>query len=190
VKGSVAGQVRVLTVPEVRAVKFTNDEGLRTWEGIVDRFGKSNPEVHLVDQKRFDGHFGYTQNALGRPQLTKLQFFNEVQVPDTRRYMPFQVYDVRKHPITVQGKTFLWVMNIRRYNYRDTEKELTGVLTNLRTLLSKRMMKGFGEPLLYVYESNISGTNTKRRPHVSELGEIRKAGFATITESAIALVPH
>ena len=51
-------------------------------------------------------------------------------------------------------------------------------------------MKGFGEPLLYVYESNISGTTTKRRSHVTELGIIKQRGFEMITESGILQVPH
>jgi hypothetical protein len=189
VKGSVGDQVRLLTIPELRSMRYTNDDGLRGWEGLVDNFGKADPTVHIVDNDRFDGHFGYVQNALKRP-TTHDEFFALVRFPESRKYMPFQVYDFRKHPITRNGKTFQWVMNIRRYDYGDTEKQLAEVLVTLRALLSERLWKGFGEPLLFVYESNIGGTSIHRRPHVSELGEIHKRGFTTITESDILKLPQ
>jgi len=184
VKGSVGDQVRVLSVAEIDAHRFSNDDGLPTWEGIVDRFGSADPEVHLVDQVRFpDGHFPYTQQALGRPDMTKDQFFTEVSFPNARRYMPFQVYDFRAKPLRVGDKTFQWGLNIRRYNYRDDEGQLADVLENLRALLSERLMKGFGEPALYVYETNIPSSTVRRRPHVTERATMEGRGFTLFAET-------
>jgi hypothetical protein len=186
VKGSIGGRVRDLTAQEALDLRFVSHEKILTWEGLVEDFGKPNATVHLVDTKRFEGHFGYTKNALDRgPSFTQSNFFQEVQFPATRRYMPFLVFDFRASPIEVNGKSFKWVMNIRRYNYRDNEVQLADVLTNLRTLLSERLMKNFSEPVLFVYDSPalFPTTNTLRRPHITQLGEIKKRNFETLTET-------
>jgi hypothetical protein len=185
VKGFVNGGLRKLSAQEALDLRFVSHEKILTWEGLIADFGKPNAEVHLVDTKKFDGHFGYTQNALGRgPRYTQDNFFTEVQFPRTRKYMPFLVFDFRAQPIQVGGKRFKWVMNIRRYNYRDTEAELAGVLKSVRSLLSDRLMKSFGEPVLFVYDSTATfpSTGALRRPHVTQLRDVRAAGFDVLTE--------
>lgn len=186
VKGEVGGHVRELTPQEVLDLRFVSHDKILTWEGIVSDYGKPSAEVHIVDTKRFEGHFGYTQHALGRgTQYTKENFFSEVQYPATRRYMPFLVFDFRAAPLTLEGKSFKWVMNIRRYNYRDDEKQLAQVLVQMRKYLSEHLMIGHGEPILFVYDSVITGTNILRRPHVSQLTEVKKVGFSPMTEAAM-----
>lgn len=184
VKGSVDGQVRTLTPQEVLALRFVSHEKILTWEGIIENFGKPNAEVHIIDTTKFDGHLGYTKNALGRGQMTEQQFFTEVMFPASRRYMPFLAFDFRTQPIEVNGKRFSWVMNMRRYNWRDDERQLADVLSNMRALLSERLMPGFDEPILFVYDMPgfIPGTQSLRRPHITQLNEIRNAGFDVITE--------
>jgi hypothetical protein len=185
VKGSVNGQIKTLTAQEALDLRFVSHDKILTWEGLIADWDKPNVEVHLVDTKKFEGHLGYTQHGLGRgASYTQDNFFTEIQFPRTRRYMPFLVFDFRAQPITVEGKQFKWVMNIRRYNYRDTEKELAAVLSTVRKLLSDRLMKSFGEPVLFVYDSNVTfpTTNTLRRPHITQLGEVKRAGFDVVTE--------
>jgi hypothetical protein len=186
VKGSVGGRVRSLTPQEALDLRFVSHDKILTWEGLVEDFGKPTQTVHLVDTKRFEGHFGYTKNALERgATFTEANFQNEVSFPATRRYMPFLVFDFRASPIVVNGKSFKWVMNIRRYNYRDNEVQLADVLTTMRSLLSERLMGSFGEPALFVYDSPalFPTTHTPRRPHITQLGEIKKRAFETLTET-------
>ncbi|HVH44282.1 MAG TPA: PEP/pyruvate-binding domain-containing protein [Labilithrix sp.] len=187
VLGDVGGVVRPLSSQEALDLRFVSYGKVLTWEGLVEDFGKPTAQVHLIDTKRFDGHFGYTKTALGRDQLTENQFFTEVSFPASRRYMPFLAFDLRAHPIQVGAKSFKWVMNIRRYNWRDDEVGLANFAVTLRTLLSERLMKGFGEPLLFVYDMPgfIPGTTSLRRPHVTQLGELTARGFEPITEGAL-----
>lgn len=185
VKGSVDGRVRDLTPQEALSLQFLSHDKILTWEGIVTDFGKPTTEVHLVDTKKFDGHFGYTQGALGRGHsFTEANFQTEIQFPRTRRYMPFLAFDFRARPITVEGKQFKWVMNIRRYNYRDSDAELAKVLVAMRSLLGERLFATFGDPLLFVYDSDhtFPSTGSLRRPHVRHLDELHREGFTAITE--------
>lgn len=181
VKGDVGGSIKDLTPQQVNDLRIVSHDKILMWEGIIDRIGKPNAEVHLIDTKRFDGHLGYTQHALKRgAQYTENNFFSEIQFPAQRRYMPFFLFDFRNAPITIDGKSFKWVMNIRRYNYRDDEKQLANLLVQVRTLLGEHVMKGFGDPALFVYDAPPAAF--LRRPHVTQLTELKKVGFTPVTE--------
>ncbi|WP_264327361.1 PEP/pyruvate-binding domain-containing protein [Romeriopsis navalis] len=179
VMGSVANTLRSLTPGEAEALQFVSHDKILTWEGLVEHIGKPNATVHLIDTTRFEGHYGYTRNALGRgASYTQFNFYSEVQFPQTRRYMPFLVFDFRDRPLLWNGQSYRWVLNIRRYDYKDSHQALADMLAGLRTLLSKNLMAGYGEPLLFVYEK----PGTYRRPHIQQLTEVKAAGFETITE--------
>ena len=179
VMGSVAGQLRALTPSEAEALQFVSHDKILTWEGIVADIGKPYVAVHLINTQKFAGHYGYTQNALGRgPEYTQFNFYSEVQFPQTRRYMPFLVFDFRDRPLLWNGSSHRWVMNIRRYDYKDSHQGLAHMLVGLKDLLARHLMAGYGEPLLFVYEK----PGTHRRPHVEHLAEIKTVGFDTITE--------
>ncbi|MBX3228160.1 MAG: hypothetical protein KF837_12635 [Labilithrix sp.] len=182
VKGNVGGRIRDLTPQEALDLRIVSHDKILMWEGIVEHVGKPNAEVHLIDTKRFEGHLGYTQHGLGRgAQYTEGNFFTEIQYPGPqRRYMPFFLFDFRSAPITIDGKSFKWVMNIRRYNYRDNEKQLADLLVTMKNLLGEHVMKGYGDPALFVYDSPPAAF--LRRPHVTQLGELTRRGFTPITE--------
>ena len=136
--------------------------------------------MHLIDTQKFEGHYGYTKQALGRGiAYSQRNFFDEVQRPERRRYMPFLVFDFRDRPLQWQGKSYQWVLNIRRYNYADSDAELAAMITELKGLISSRLMVDAGEPLLFVYNKE----GSFRRPHVENLSAVETAGFATITET-------
>ncbi|MEM9092029.1 MAG: PEP/pyruvate-binding domain-containing protein [Cyanobacteria bacterium P01_F01_bin.53] len=178
VMGSVQGSLRSLSSQEAESLQFVSHDKILTWEGLVENVGKPDARVHLIDTKVFEGHYGYTQKGIGRgAAYTQANFFNEVQSPERRRYMPFLVFDFRNRPLQWKGKSYQWVLNIRRYNYTDTHQGLANMLAGVRTLLSENLMKGFGEPLLFVYTKR-----GFRRPHVNQLSEVRAEGFDTITE--------
>jgi hypothetical protein len=180
--GFASGALRPLSPSEAENLQFVSHSKILTWEGIVAEIGKPDVQVHLVDTKAFEGHYGYTRNALGRGSAySQDNFFSEVQFPERRRYMPFLLFDFRNRPLLWQGKSYRWVMNIRRYNYADTHQQLADMLVELKNLLSARLMKGFGEPLLFVYDT----PGSFRRPHVDQLAEVKAAGFEVITEQAM-----
>lgn len=180
--GSVEGSIRPLSAAETDDLQFLSHDKILTWEGLIEDIGTPNARVHLIDTKRFAGHYGYTKNALSRgTAYTQTNFFAEVQSPENRRYMPFLVFDFRDRPLVWQGKSYQWVINIRRYNYTDTHSQLAAMLVELKTLLGNHLFSGAGEPLLFVYEK----TGSFRRPHVNHLADVHAAGFEVITERAM-----
>lgn len=184
----VNGEVRHLTAQESLGMRFDAFPKVRGWEGIVENFETPGQKVHLFNPAQIDGHLAYTQTVLGRGAGYKqLDFELQIQFPADRKYMPFQVYDFRVHPIKRNGKSYRWVLNVRRYNYRDNEASLVSFLVNLKDVLSRRMMAGFGEPLLHVYDGDFrfASTGTPRRPHVTELGQIKARGIEVITEAEL-----
>ena len=179
VLGSVDGEVRPLVQSEADALQFVSHDSILTWEGLVENIGQSNSKVHLIDTNVFKGHYGYAKNGLDRgAAYTQSNFFTEVQLPERRRYMPFLVFDFRDRPLIWKGSSYRWVLNIRRYNYSDSDQALSEMLLGLKELLSARLMSEAGEPLLFVYVK----PGSFRRPHVSRLEEVQAAGFETITE--------
>ncbi len=181
VYGYVDGKVRSLTSKDLKGLEFVSHNKILTWEGIIENFSRPGEKVHIIDTAKFEGHLGYTQEALGRGKsYDQRAFFDEIQPPATRRYMPFMVYDFRNQPVKWEGKNYRWVMNIRRYNFKDTHLELAEVLAHLRSLLQGSLFRDQGEPLLYVYD-NIPFTF--RRPHINFVDEIKTKGFSFITEN-------
>ena len=182
VVGSIQGQVRSLTPQESERLQFVSHDKILTWEGLVENIGQPTARVHLIDTTQFKGHYGYTKAALSQgAAYTEGNFINEVQFPARRKYMPFLVFDFRDRPLQKNGKSYRWVLNIRRYNYADSHQQLADMLSGLRALLSDRLMTGFGEPLLFLYEK----PGSFRRPHVNQISELVAAGFETITERAM-----
>ena len=178
-KGSIGGVVRTLSASEALSLRFVSHGKILTWEGIVENIGKPNSQVHLIDTQVFNGHFVYTQKALGRgPSYKEDAFFSEIQFPNLRKYMPFLVFDFHTQPLLWKGKSYNWVMNVRRYNYKDTDAQLAQMLVGLKKQLSDAVMSGFGEPLLFVYDT----PRSFRRPHTDHLADVRAAGFEVITE--------
>ncbi len=177
--GAMQNEIRELTQQEAESLQFVSHDNILTWEGLVEDIGQPTARVHLIDTARFDGHYGYAQQALGRGvAYTKNHFFSEVQSRKNRRYMPFLVFDFRDQPLIWQGESYRWVMNIRRYNYTDSHQALADMLVSLKALLQERLLQDSGEPLLFVYEK----PGSFRRPHVDTLTEVKAAGFEVITE--------
>ncbi|MFK8185310.1 MAG: PEP/pyruvate-binding domain-containing protein [Phormidesmis sp.] len=179
VLGFQQGNVRALSASDVDALKFVSHDNILTWEGLVENIGQPTAQVHLIDTQVFEGHYGYVKNGLGRgAAYTQANFFSEVQSLERRRYMPFLVFDFSDRPLSWQGQSYRWVLNIRRYNYSDSHQELASMLVELKALLSDRLMPAQGEPLLFVYEK----PGSFRRPHVNQLSKVKAAGFEVITE--------
>ena len=178
-KGSLGGKIKTLSASEALDLRFVSHGKILTWEGIVENIGQPTAAVHLIDTKVFDGHHAYAQKALGRgPSYSQDAFFNEVQFPKLRKYMPFLVFDFHTQPLLWKGKSYNWVMNVRRYNYKDTDAELAQMLLGLKKQLSDSVMSGFGDPLLFVYDT----PKSFRRPHTDHLADVQAAGFEVITE--------
>jgi|GEM_PF-1982120 len=174
--GSAVGKLDEATIV---ANHFVSHDKVLTWEGLVAGVRSATPQVHIIDTKKFDGHFGYTKNAIGRGSTyTQDMFFAEVQTPATRNYMPFLVFDFRASPLSWKGKSYNWVLNIRRYRYGDTHDELASLLMFVKAQVGEKLMKGYGEPLIQVYTT----PGSFRRPHIDRLGEVHAKGMATITE--------
>jgi hypothetical protein len=183
VLGDVAGTLRKLSDVEARALQFVSHGKIPTWEGLVAEVRAPNPQVHVIDTTRFDGHYGYTVNALGRgASYTENNFFSEVQYPANRRYMPFLAFDFRAKPIAHQGKTFNWVLQMRRYAFKDTDDEMVSLLNATKSIVGRTLFPGGGEPLILAYDNPLP---THRRPHVSNLGKIHAAGMTTMTENGM-----
>lgn len=181
VTGDVSGSLRKLTDTEARALQFVSHGKLPTWEGLVAEVKSASPEVHIIDTARFDGHYGYAVNALGRGSAyTQDNFFSEVQFPSSRRYMPFLAFDFRAKPITLGGKTFNWVLQMRRYAFKDTDDEFVSLLKATKALVGAKLFPGAGDPILLAYDNPLP---THRRPHISNLAKIHAAGFTTMTEN-------
>ena len=173
------GTVGPLGLSAAEDLQFISHNTISTWEGLIENIGQPTARVHLIDTQKFEGHYGYTKQALGRGTgYSQRNFFDEVQQPERRRYMPFLLFDFRGRPLQWQGKSYQWVLNVRRYDYADGDTELAAMITELKELISSRLMLDAGEPLLFVYDKQ----GSFRRPHVANLSAVEAAGFATVTE--------
>lgn len=182
VMSNINGKIVKIDGNQFQSFSFLSHNKILTWDGIINEWQSPNvaSSVHIFDTKLFPGHLEYAQKGLSRGggSLTQDLFFTEVQFPKSRRYMPFTLYTFTGSPLVVNNKTFKWAIQMRRYNFRDTDMEFAKVVERTKNLVRDAMGSGLGEPLIIAY----STPNSFRRPHINKLTEIHQLGMGTLKE--------
>lgn len=173
------------TIYQDRLYQFLSFEAVPTWTGVASDWDKGTAQIHLYDPIQYKGHAQYISVAL-KTGITFAQFKEQVREYSSRKYMPFFLFDLRKHPVTVEGKTCTWAVRVEDYGYRDNPEQMaTTTLRLLRTLTDYiRMATGKS-----THGIIILATNPESQPNTGIAPILNQAGFPnkTVTQ-LIALV--
>ena len=87
-----------------RQYQFLSLESIPTWSGVATDWDKPVAKLHLYDAIQFKGHAQYISVALVLG-ISFAQFKEQVREYSKRKYMPFFLFNLRKKPPVIDGKT-------------------------------------------------------------------------------------
>lgn len=156
-----------------RLHQFLSFEAIPTWTGVVTDWEKASPKIHLYDSEQYKGHAQYVSAGLGTG-ITFATFKAQVKDPATRRFMPFFLFDLRSHPVQIDGKAHTWALRIEDYSYTDTEAQITAATRRLLDLVRQYIDAATGGPSHGIVV--LSG-NPQSLPYKSIAPALAEAGY-------------
>ena len=148
---------------------------LPTYVGVASGWRSESPRADLYSPSLYPGHADFVARGLGH-SVTFREFRRLVGDPRTRRYLPFFLYDLGRHPIRRGGVTYRWALRLEDYRYADPDDALGRELVRLGTLI-RPPAPG---PILFVLSRTAAV-----RPSVASLPAVRAAGRDAITLTAL-----
>lgn len=153
--------------------QFLSFESIPTWTGVATDWDKPQPQVHLYDSEKYKGHAQFVSVGLGTG-ITFATFKEQVKDPATRRYMPFFLFDLRKHPARIEGTDYTWALRIEDYGFQDNEAQITATTQRLLDIMRAYINKESGKKSRGIIV--LSG-NPKSLPYKSIAPALAQAGY-------------
>ncbi len=157
--------------------QFLSFEAIPTWTGVATDWDKAQAQVHLYDAIRYKGHAQYISVAL-KTGITFAQFKEQVREYGKRKYVPFFLFDLRKKPPVIEGKTYAWALRIEDYSYRDTDKQMGETTLRLLATIQEYIRVATGKSTNGIV---ILATNLESKPNVNIAPEMNQAGYPNRT---------
>lgn len=165
--------------PDV-AKQFSAYGCIPAWVGVASNWQHEKPQVHFYPPSQYPGHADFVSRGLNTG-ITFSQFKQQVSHPQSRNYLPFFVYDLRKKPLTIEGKLCHWVLHVEDYSYSDSPEEMAQSVLKLLEVLESELI-GFGAGAV------VLSRNAEGRPNVRIAPRLSKAGYSNVTTTQ--LVQH
>lgn len=164
-----------------KAHQFLSFEKIPTWVALAADWEEPEPEIHLFDPAKYKGHAQYVSVGL-KTGISFKQFKNQVQFYDSRKYIPFVLFDLREEPVMLSGKEYQWAIRMIDYEYQDNTGEMSETVIRLLNTVSTYIQKASGT------NSNglmVLSTNTKAAPNTSIASAVNQAGYPHLTRSQL-----
>jgi hypothetical protein len=171
------GAIHAQNVYNDRQYQFLSFEAIPTWTGVATDWDKAKPQIHLYDAIQYKGHAQYISVAL-KTGITFAQFKEKVREYGTRQYMPFFLFDLRKKPPVIEGKSYSWALRIEDYAYRDNEKQMTETTLRLLSTVQAYISAATGKASNGIV---ILATNLESQPNINIAPAVNSAGYPNRT---------
>src|SRR5262245_43435440 len=106
--GAVAAEGRD---PLDESIQFVSYGGIPTWTGVASNWKVGPPIIHLYDSRTYRGHADFVSRGL-KAALTFRQFKQQVQDPESREYLPFFLYDLRRFPYPIGPREYRFAVRL------------------------------------------------------------------------------
>lgn len=103
----------------MQIVAFGN---IPTWTGVITEW-QTKPTLRIFSKDKYGGHAEFVRRGLGR-SITFDDFHRKVDRYAGREYLAVFLYDLRKCPLSKNGKTYSWAIFLEDYQYSDTPEQL------------------------------------------------------------------
>jgi hypothetical protein len=164
-----------------RQFQFLSFESIPTWTGVATDWDKPAAKIHLYDAIQYKGHAQYISVAL-KTGITFAQFKEQVREYGSRKYMPFFLFDLRKKPPVLEGKSYEWAIRIEDYAYRDNPQQMTETTLRLLKTVQDYIRQATGKTSNGIV---ILSTNPESQPNVALAPALSQAGFPNKTTNQL-----
>lgn len=169
------------SVYQDRQFQFLSFESIPTWTGVATDWDKPAAKIHLYDAIQYKGHAQYISVAL-KTGITFAQFKEQVRDHAQRKYMPFFLFDLRKKPPVLEGKSYEWAIRIEDYAYRDNAQQMTETTLRLLKTVQEYILQATGKTSNGIV---ILSTNPESQPNVALAPALNQAGFPNKTTNQL-----
>jgi hypothetical protein len=157
--------------------QFLSFEAIPTWTVVATDWHKEQAQLHLYDSQQYKGHAQYISVAL-KTGITFAQFKEQVRYPAKRKYMPFFLFDLRKKPPIIDGKSYTWAVRIEDYAYQDNAAQMTETTLRLLRTVTDYIRSATGTTTHGII---ILATNLESQPNVNIAPALNQAGYPNRT---------
>ena len=189
---------QLLTMEQVAAIKTYKLEGVPTWLAIAVDLDTAAPKIHFIDNDYFSGlaskykygtHQAYAQEMgiVSGPD----DFIRKMKgLPgEPRSIMPLTLYIPERSVQSPDGVTAGWVLQNRRYVFKDSSDSFTNSLIKAQQAIQESLPLVAGTPLFITYNNK---SKSHRRPNRltsvgrADIDALWVKGFGTLTEDELA----
>lgn len=147
------------------------------WVGVASNWDKTEAKLHFYPPSQYPGHADFVSKGL-KTGINFSQFKQQVMHYQSRKYLPFFVYDLRQNPITLQGTTCHWVLHMEDYSYTDSPEEMAATVLRLLNTMSTELQKmGKGAVVLT--------SNTKGHPNIRMAAKLEEKGYYHVSTTQV-----
>lgn len=161
--------------------QFLSFEKIPTWVGVATDWNTKSPDIHLYDGSRYKGHAQYISVGL-QTGITFQQFKEGVRNPETRKYMPFFLFDLRELDVEIDGLSYEWAIRIEDYRYLDNQEQMEETSLKLLNTISQYIGKQSGN---YTKGIVVLATNQDATPNTSIASAMNKNAYPNMTRSQL-----
>lgn len=161
--------------------QFLSFEKIPTWVGVVNNWKQESPQVCLYDSDKYKGHAQFVSVGL-KTGINFSQFKAQVRNYESRKYMPFFLFDLRGMPLSIQGQRYTWAIRVEDYRYEDTTEQMAHEVLKLLAVIEKYIQQATGKVSKGIV---ILATNEKAKPNTSISAIINQEGYPNITRSQL-----
>ncbi len=172
-----ASRLPAQNVYSEKLYQFLSFEAIPTWTAVATDWNKEQAQLHLYDSQQYKGHAQYISVAL-KTGITFAQFKEQVRYPAKRKYMPFFLFDLRKKPPVIDGKTCTWALRIEDYAYQDNVQQMTQTTLRLLSAVTDYIRSATGKATHGII---VLSTNLESQPNVGIAPALNQAGYPNRT---------
>ncbi|MDW7691945.1 PEP/pyruvate-binding domain-containing protein [Flammeovirgaceae bacterium SG7u.111] len=162
--------------------QFLSFEKIPTWVGVAANWEKASPSIHLYDGSRYKGHAEYISKGL-QTGISFQQFKDQVRNPQTRKYMPFFLFDLRGMNIQLGGTNYNWALRMEDYRYLDNPQQMQETCLRLLNTVAQYINQQAGGRSKGIL---ILPTYEKATPNTSIAPAINQRGYPNLTLGQLA----
>ncbi|MFH2142875.1 MAG: PEP/pyruvate-binding domain-containing protein [Bacteroidota bacterium] len=148
-----------------------------TWSCVASDWDKNSPQIHLYDYIIYKGHGDFVSKGL-KTGITFKQFKEQVRTFETRKYLPFFLFDLRKSEVMMDSVRYEWAVRIEDYSYYDTPEQMAETTLRLLNEIKKYISIRSGKESHGII---ILAKNINSKPNISIAPEMNKSGFPNKT---------
>jgi hypothetical protein len=161
--------------------QFLSFQKIPTWAGVATDWDKTTPQIHLFDHSNYSGHASYVSKAL-KTGISFTQFQQQVKKPNSRKYVPFFLFDLRGLEVKVEGSEYQWAVRIEDYRYEDNAQQMEATCLRLMNEISSHIEKQTGQTSKGII---ILATKSTATPNSAIAPAMSRNGFPSMTRSEL-----